>query len=168
MLTFAVQDPPVPRRSRLADGAVRVAAASVLIGSVIGVGYLALVAWVNHSWFGDSQPVLIALLAAVVLGGLGLCSCFVLRSRQRVRRTSYLRLTLLALVPGLLLGLYICGFMVDGVVSDWVHHSPFGNPRGPAVLTVKSAPAQALLASRMLTPADLGAGWYTRAKPNPS
>jgi hypothetical protein len=168
MLTLAVENPPVPRRSRLADGAVRVAAASVLIGSVIGVGYLAAVAWVDHSWFGDWQPVLIALLAAVVLVGLGLCSWFVLRSRQLVRRTSYLRLTLLALVPGLLLGIYISGFMVEGVVSDWIRHSPFGNPAAPGVLRLTSAPAPLPLASRMLTPTDLGAGWYTRAKPNPS
>lgn len=166
---MAVEDPPVTRRGSFADFVIRLAAASVLLGSVLSVGYLATVAWVNHSWVSDWPLVLIALLVVGTLIALGLGSWFVLRSRHlALSRPSYLRLAVLALVPGLLLGLYFSGFVADRLVSTWIRHSPFGNPHGPGVLAVASAPAQASLASRMLKPADLGAGWYTEAKPNPS
>lgn len=169
MLTMAIEDPPIARRRPFVDGLVRLAAASVLLGSVLSVGYLATVAWVNHSWVSDWTLVLIALLVVGILIGLALGSWFVLRSRHLARgRHNYLRLALLALVPGLLLGLYFSGFVAGGLISTWVRHSPFGNPHGPGVLTVASAPAQASLASLMLEPADIGAGWYPEAKPNPS
>jgi hypothetical protein len=169
MLTLAVEDPPIPRRSTFVDGFVRLAAATVLLGSVIGVGYVAVFAWVDQSLFGEWQVILIALLLAGMLVGLALGSWFLLRSRHLARgRTSYLRLAVLALVPGLVLGLWISAFIIGSLVLSWIRHSSFGNPNGPGVLTLTSAPAPPSLASRMLTPTDVGAGWYNKAKPNPS
>lgn len=75
---------------------------------------------------------------------------------------------MLAVVPGLLLGLFISAFIIGTLVSSWIRHSSFGDPHGPGVTTLTSAPAPASLASLVLTPTDLGAGWYNKAKPNPS
>lgn len=169
MLTLAVENPPIPRRSAFIDGLLRFVAATGLIASVIGFGYLAVVASVDHVLFDEWQVIFAAVSLAAILVGLGLGSWFLLRSRTSAHGwASYLRLAVLAVVPGLLLGLFISAFVIGALASSWIRHSSFGDPRGPGVTTLTAAPAPASLASLMLTPTDLGAGWYAKAKPNPS
>jgi hypothetical protein len=169
MLTMSIETPPVPRRRSFIDGLLRLVAATGLIASVIGFGYLAVVASVDHSLFDEWQVIFAAVSLAAILVGLGLGSWFLLRSRHSAHGwASYLRLAVLAVVPGLLLGLFISAFIIASLVSSWIRHSSFGDPHGPGVTTLTSAPAPASLASLMLTPTDLGAGWYAKAKPNPS
>jgi hypothetical protein len=169
MLTMAIEDPPLVRRHPFIDGLLRVVAATGLVASVIGFGYLAVVASVDHSLFDEWQVIFSAVSLAAILVGLGIGSWFLLRSRRSAHGwASYFRLAALALVPGLVLGLFISAFVIGALGSSWIRHSSFGDPRGPGVTTLKSAPAPASLASLMLTPADLGAGWYDKTKPNPS
>jgi hypothetical protein len=169
MLTMAVEDPPIAGRRTFVDGLLRFVAATGLIASAIGFGYLAVVASVDHSLWDEWQVIFAAVSLAAILLGLGLGSWFLLRSRHCAHGwASYLRLAALAAVPGLLLGLFISAFIISSLVSSWIRHSSFGDPHGPGVTTVTFAPAPASLASLMLTPTDLGAGWYAKAKPNPS
>jgi len=170
MLTLAVENPPIPRRRRtFIDGLLRLVAATGLIASAIGFAYLAVVASVDHSVFDEWQVIFTAVSLAAILLGLGIGSWFLLQSRFSPHGwASYLRLAVLAVVPGLLLGLFISAFIIGTLVSSWIRHSSFGDPHGPGVTTLSSAPAPASLASLMLTPTDLGAGWYAKAKPNPS
>jgi len=169
MLTLAIEDPPLTRRRPFIDGLLRFVGATGLIASAIGFGYLAVVASVDHSLFDEWQVIFAAVSLAAILVGLGLGSWFLLRSRHSAHGwASYLRLAVLAAVPGLLLGLFISAVIIGSLASSWIRHSSFGDPHGPGVTTLTSAPAPASLASLVLTPTDLGAGWYNKAKPNPS
>ncbi|HEY3924568.1 MAG TPA: hypothetical protein VGL75_08395 [Acidothermaceae bacterium] len=169
MLTMAIEDPPRARPRPFIDGLLRVVAATGLMASVIGFGYLAVVASVGHVLFDEWQVIFAAVSLAAILVGLAIGSWFLLRSRRSGRGwASYLRLGALALVPGLLLGLFISAFIIGSLGSSWIRHSSFGDPNGPGVTTLKSAPAPTSFASLMLTPTDLGAGWYNKTKPNPS
>jgi membrane-associated protease RseP (regulator of RpoE activity) len=169
MLTMAVEDPPVTRRGSFADFVIRLVAAAILVGSVIGLAVVAVFAFGVHPLFDEWQVGVVALLIAAPLVGLVLGARYVLRRRNIARGwASYLRLLALAALPGIVVGGWISTFVGATMADAWVHFSAEGNPHGPGVTTLTSAPAPASLASLMLMPTDLGAGWYTRAKPNPS
>jgi hypothetical protein len=170
MLTLALEDPPVTRRGSFADFVIRLVAAAVLLGSVIGLAVLVVFAFGIHRFFDEWQAGVVALLIAAPLVGLVLGAWYVLRRRHIARgRTSYVRLLILAVLPGLVVGGWITTFVAGTMADAWLHFSPEGNPHAPAVSSLRNAvPAPASLATRMLTPADLGVGWYVEAKPNPS
>jgi hypothetical protein len=124
---------------------------------------------VDHALFDEWQVIFSVVALAAILVGLGLGSWFLLRSRTCAHGlASYLRLAVLAVVPGLLLGLFISAFVIGALGSSWIRYSSFGDPRGPGVTSLTAAPAPASFASLMLTPTDLGAGWYNKTKPDPS
>jgi hypothetical protein len=170
MLAMAIDTPPVRRRRFFAAFVVRLVAAMVLVGGVIGLAVLAVFAFGIHPLFDEWQVGVVALLIAAPLVGLVLGAWYVLRRRHIARgRTSYFRLLALAVLPGLVVGGWITTFVAGTMADAWVHFSAEGNPHAPAISSLKNAvPAPALLATRMLTPIDLGAGWYNVANPNPS
>jgi hypothetical protein len=170
MLTMAIEDPPVARRRSFADLVIRLVAAAVLLGSVIGIAVLLVFAFGIHPLFDEWQVGVVALLIAAPLVGLVFGAWYVLRRRHIARgRASYFRLLVLALLPGLVVGGWITTFVAGTMADAWLHFSAEGNPHAPAVTSLKNAaPAPTSFASLMLTPTDLGAGWYNKAKPNPS
>lgn len=168
MLTLAVEARPVSRGRSVANAVIRFIATIVLVGSVVGLAYLAYFVFADHVLFGEWQVTVVAVELGVAMAGLGLASWFVLRTRFSRGRTSHRLVAILACVPGLLLGAVVATFVLGTLNHSWIRHSSFGDPHGPGVTTLTSAPAPAPLASRMLTPTELGAGWYNKAKPNPS
>jgi hypothetical protein len=171
MLTLAVEDPPVTRRGSFGDFVIRLVAAAVLVASVIGIAVVAVFIFgVHHPLFDEWQVGVVALLIAAPLVGLVLGACYVLRRRHSARgRTRYFRLLVLAVLPGVVVGGWISTVVSSTMADAWLHFSAEGNSHAPAVSSLKNAaPAPASPAARMLTPTDLGAGWYNVAKPNPS
>jgi hypothetical protein len=168
MLTMAVEEPPVRQRGTFVDGVLLFAATTVLVGSVVGLVYFALIVAADHALFDEWQVIFVAAMLGAVLVGLGLGSWYVLRGRFRRDRPRHRMLAILACVPGLFAGGLAAVVVLGALTQSWVRHSSFGNPDGPGVVTLTSAPAPLPLASRMLAPNDLGVGWYPKAKPNPS
>jgi hypothetical protein len=147
---------------------VRFISTTVLVGSVVGVVYLAVFVGADHVLFDEWQVTVVAVVLGVAMVGLGLGSWYVLRRRFSRGRTSHRLLAILASVPGLLLGAVVATFVLGTLTQSWIRHSSFGNPHGPGVASLTSPPASPRLAAAMLTSTDLGTGWYGITKPNPS